>query len=93
MNFNNQAAFFCNIGWVTEQEQTTLRNKRIATASMGRFGGFHLLPLARLDVGKSNIADLDTLDLANFNRQAGASLISIGRHKVKCSPNSPCEAI
>ncbi len=83
MDFNYQDAFSRNIGWVTEQEQAVLREKRIAIAGMGGVGGFHLLTLARLGVGKFNIADLDTFEVANFNRQAGASMASIGRHKAE----------
>jgi molybdopterin/thiamine biosynthesis adenylyltransferase len=81
--FDYSTAFSRNIGWITEQEQATLRNKRIAIAGMGGVGGFHLLTLARLGVGKFNIADLDTFEVANFNRQAGASMLSIGRAKVE----------
>jgi molybdopterin/thiamine biosynthesis adenylyltransferase len=83
MDFNYQTAFSRNIGWVTEQEQSSLRNKRIAIAGMGGVGGFHLLTLARLGVGKFNIADLDTFEVANFNRQAGASMSSLGQAKVE----------
>lgn len=83
MNFDYQTAFSRNIGWITEQEQTILRSKRIAIAGMGGVGGFHLLTLARLGVGKFNIADLDTFEVANFNRQIGASMATIGRHKAE----------
>lgn len=83
MDFNYQTAFSRNIGWITEQEQSILRNKRIAIAGMGGVGGFHLLTLARLGVGKFNIADLDTFEVANFNRQAGASMSSLGQAKVE----------
>jgi molybdopterin/thiamine biosynthesis adenylyltransferase len=82
MNFDYQTAFSRNIGWITEQEQSILRSKRIAIAGMGGVGGFHLLTLARLGVGKFNIADLDTFEVANFNRQAGASMSSLGQPKV-----------
>lgn len=83
MNFDYQTAFSRNIGWITEQEQSNLRSKRIAIAGMGGVGGFHLLTLARLGVGKFNIADLDTFEVANFNRQIGASMATIGRHKAE----------
>jgi molybdopterin/thiamine biosynthesis adenylyltransferase len=83
MNFNYQTAFSRNIGWITEQEQSNLRSKRIAIAGMGGVGGFHLLTLARLGVGKFNIADLDTFEVANFNRQIGASMATVGRHKAE----------
>ena len=42
-----------------------------------------MLTLTRLGVGKFTIADLDVFDLANFNRQAGASLSHVGRTKVE----------
>ena len=70
-HFAYDAAFSRNIGWVTEAEQATLRRKRIAIAGMGGVGGGHLLTLARLGIGAFNIADFDTFDIVNFNRQAG----------------------
>jgi molybdopterin/thiamine biosynthesis adenylyltransferase len=38
--------------------------------------------LVRLGAGAFNLADFDTFNLANFNRQAGASLSSIGKPKL-----------
>ena len=80
--FDYDKAFSRNIGWVTEQEQATLRNKRVAIAGMGGVGGVHLLTLARLGIGKFNIADLDTFGVENFNRQVGASMSSVDQPKV-----------
>ena len=82
MDFDYTAAFSRNIGWVTAAEQQILRNKRVAIAGMGGVGGIHLLTLARLGIGKFNIGDFDTFDLPNFNRQAGASMRSLGQAKV-----------
>lgn len=81
--FDYATAFSRNVGWLTEDEQQSLRARRIAIAGMGGVGGFHLLTLARLGVEKFNIADLDTFELANFNRQAGASMSTLGRPKVE----------
>jgi molybdopterin/thiamine biosynthesis adenylyltransferase len=81
--FEYATAFSRNIGWVTEAEQQELSNKRVAIAGMGGVGGFHLLTLARLGVQRFHIADLDEFELANFNRQAGASMATIGRHKAE----------
>lgn len=81
--FDYSKAFARNIGWVTEGEQAILRRKRIAIAGMGGVGGFHLLALARLGVQKFNIADFDSFELANFNRQAGASMATLGRPKTE----------
>lgn len=80
-SFDYAIAFSRNIGWITEAEQRLLSGKRVAIAGMGGVGGFHLLTLARLGVQHFHIADLDTFELANFNRQAGASLSSIDQHK------------
>lgn len=80
--FNYEEAFSRNIGWVTEAEQHILRGKKIAIAGMGGVGGVHLLTLARLGIGAFNIADLDTFELANFNRQVGATLSTLKQSKV-----------
>lgn len=80
--FDYGGAFARNIGWLTRDEQAILRGKRIAIAGMGGVGGAHLLTLARLGVGGFNIADLDTFDLVNFNRQAGAFVSTLGQPKV-----------
>ncbi|SFU47544.1 ThiF family adenylyltransferase [Nitrosospira multiformis] len=81
--FSYKNAFSRNIGWVTEAEQQALRQKRVAIAGLGGVGGFHLLTLARLGIGAFNIADFDTFDLANFNRQAGATVSTLGQSKLE----------
>lgn len=82
IKFNYEEAFSRNIGWVTEHEQQTLRGKKIAIAGMGGVGGIHLLTLARLGIESFHIADLDEFELANFNRQIGATMNTINRPKV-----------
>jgi molybdopterin/thiamine biosynthesis adenylyltransferase len=79
--FDYGTAFSRNIGWVTEAEQGSLKGKRVAIAGLGGVGGFHLLTLARLGVGKFNISDPDHFELANFNRQGGAAMSTLGRPK------------
>jgi molybdopterin/thiamine biosynthesis adenylyltransferase len=81
-HWDYNTAFSRNIGWVTEAEQQSLKTKRIAIAGMGGVGGGHLLALARLGVGAFNIADFDVFEVANFNRQAGATLSHLDRPKV-----------
>jgi len=80
--FDYDSAFSRNIGWVTEGEQGRLREARVAIAGLGGVGGVHLLTLARLGIGRFSIADFDVFDVVNFNRQAGATLPSLGRPKV-----------
>ncbi len=81
--FDYASAFSRNIGWVTESEQQTLSTKRVAIAGLGGVGGIHLLTLARLGIQHFHIADFDTFDLANFNRQAGALMSTLGKPKTE----------
>ena len=81
--FDYDLAFSRNIGWLTSDEQAVIRSKRIAIAGMGGVGGSHLLTLTRLGVERFNLADFDHFELANFNRQAGASMSTLGKPKVE----------
>lgn len=80
--FDYSQAFSRNLGWVTPAEQQALRDKRVAIAGLGGVGGAALLTLARLGIGKFNIADFDRFELANFNRQSGATVATLGQAKV-----------
>ncbi len=81
--FDYNTAFSRNIGWVTQEEQLALKNKRVAIGGMGGVGGSHLIVLTRLGIGGFNIADLDEFEVANFNRQYGATLSTLGKPKVE----------
>jgi len=81
-DFSYQAAYSRNIGWVTPAEQQKLRQCRVAIAGMGGVGGVHLVTLARLGIGRFHIADLDTFDTPNINRQIGASAATLGQAKI-----------
>lgn len=83
IRFTYETAFARNLGWFTEPEQFALRGKCVAIAGQGGVGGVHLLTLARLGIGAFHIADADTFDLVNFNRQIGATMQTIGRPKVE----------
>jgi sulfur-carrier protein adenylyltransferase/sulfurtransferase len=80
-NFNYTEAFSRNTGWVTAKEQLILKNKTVAIAGMGGVGGFHLLTLCRLGIETFHISDPDQFELVNFNRQAGATISSLGQSK------------
>jgi hypothetical protein len=77
------AAFERNLGWFTEAEQLSLRGKCVAIAGMGGVGGGYLITLARLGVGAFHIADFDRFSTANFNRQMGANIHTVGRPKAE----------
>lgn len=76
-------AFQRNLGLISDEEQETLRNSRVAIAGMGGVGGVHLATLARMGIGKFTIADPDTYEVGNMNRQYGASTRSFGRNKAQ----------
>ncbi|ANE56292.1 ThiF family adenylyltransferase [Methylomonas sp. DH-1] len=80
--FNFELAFSRNIGWITQDEQAQLRGKKIAIAGLGGVGGSHLLTLTRLGIGRFHIADFDKFELANFNRQVGATMSHLNQPKV-----------
>lgn len=79
--FNYYEAFSRNIGWFTEQEQEKLKNTRVAIGGLGGVGGDHAIVCARLGIANFNISDMDTYDFANFNRQAGANIETVGVDK------------
>ena len=81
--FNYEEAFSRNIGWVTEDEQNFLRNAKVAIGGLGGVGGDHAIVLTRLGIGNFHISDLDDYDVANFNRQAGANMTTVGLPKAK----------
>ncbi len=81
--FTYEEAFSRNIGWVTKAEQQQLRNSKVAIGGLGGVGGDHTVLLARLGIGSFNISDLDAYDVGNFNRQAGASMTTLGKPKAE----------
>ncbi|MDP5132468.1 MAG: ThiF family adenylyltransferase, partial [Paraglaciecola sp.] len=81
--FNYYNAFSRNIGWFTEAEQEQLKNTKVAVGGLGGVGGDHSIVCARLGISNFNIADMDTYDYANFNRQAGANIETVGMDKSK----------
>jgi len=81
--FDYDTAFSRNLGWVTAAEQQKLRGTHVAIAGLGGVGGSHACTLARLGIGRFTIADFDHFDIANFNRQTGASMDTIGRPKAQ----------
>ena len=82
-SFSYGEAFSRNIGWVTVEEQHALRDARVAIAGLGGVGGMHLLTLARLGISAFHIADYDSFEVANINRQAGSRVSTLGRPKTE----------
>lgn len=81
--FDYKQAFSRNLGLVSEEEQEILKASTVAIAGMGGVGGDYLVTLARTGIGGFHVADFDHFELANFNRQYGATLSSLGKEKAK----------
>lgn len=76
-------AFRRNIGILTEDEQKKLKNATVGIVGVGGVGGFHLMSLVRLGVGKFHIADMDSYEVANIQRQCGAFMDTLGENKAE----------
>lgn len=83
MAYDYFEAFNRNLGFLSEDEQNRLRQARVAIAGLGGTGGAQVHALSRMGIGKFNLADPDTFELANFNRQSGATMPNLGRTKTE----------
>lgn len=78
-----------NLGWLgdtdeeAERRQTALRDATIGVAGCGGIGGGMIDRLARLGVLHLRIADLDTFEYSNINRQLGAGVTTVGMNKAE----------
>ncbi len=81
--FEYDNAFARNLGLVNVDEQSRLRQTRVGLPGLGGVGGAHLQALARMGIGAFHLADPDTFDVVNMNRQLGASMNTVGRSKAE----------
>ena len=70
-----------NIGFVSEEEQIILKNLRIFVPGVGGMGGTVVACLARVGIENFIIADLDSFEISNLNRQIFSSTLVIGKDK------------
>lgn len=77
-----KGAFARNLGLVSQSEQDRLAECRVAIAGVGGVGGRLATRLAALGIRSFAIADPDTFDVSNINRQEGADFSNVGRLKV-----------
>lgn len=79
--FNYDEAFSRNAGFISLDNQDRLRNACVAIAGLGGTGGAQVNALARMGIGNFSLADPDTFEVVNFNRQANATMQTLGRNK------------
>jgi len=72
-----------NFGFVTEAEQERLRAGHVFVCGTGGMGGACVQSLARAGVGALELADFDTFEVTNLNRQVFCSMDDLGRSKVE----------
>lgn len=83
MRYDYDEAFSRNLGFLSHAEQARLKQARVAVAGLGGTGGAQVHALARMGIGRFNVADPDTFELVNFNRQIGATVPNLGRSKAE----------
>jgi molybdopterin/thiamine biosynthesis adenylyltransferase len=81
--FSAADAFERNLGLITGEEQQKLARSLAVIAGCGGVGGLHVHTLARLGVGRFRVTDFDAFSVANFNRQIGATMETVGKNKAE----------
>jgi molybdopterin/thiamine biosynthesis adenylyltransferase len=81
-NWSYFDAFSRNKGLISDGNQEKLRNAHVAIIGLGGVGGIYATTMARLGVGHFTIADPDVFEIANTNRQQGASSSVYGQSKL-----------
>jgi len=81
--FDFRRAFSRSLGLVSEAELEKLQQMHVAIPGCGGVGGIHAQVLARLGVGRFSIADTDSFELENFNRQFGARIQTLQKLKTQ----------
>lgn len=84
MDKNYRQRFLRSVGIVTEDQLQKIENTRIAVAGLG-LGGSVFINLVRMGFEKFHIADPDTFERTNINRQRMAKELSIGFRKDDCA--------
>lgn len=79
--------FVRNLGVMSEEEINKLQQTTIAIAGCGCIGGFSAELLARMGIGRLILADPDTFDVSNINRQCAATHHTVGLSKVVALQN------
>lgn len=70
-----------NIGTYSKEEQQKLKDSTVLVAGTGGLGAPSAIALARLGIGKLILADIDSYEYSNLNRQLPAGVNDVGRDK------------
>ncbi|MFA5030028.1 MAG: ThiF family adenylyltransferase [Patescibacteria group bacterium] len=83
ISYNYEEIFQRNKGVFSVEQLSKLKKLRVAIAGAGGLGGPAAFFLARLGVRKIKIADPETFEVTNINRQFGSNLNSVGKNKAQ----------
>jgi len=78
----NSEAWSRNLGLLSSEEQLKISQFKVGIPGLGGVGGSHLITLLRTGFNKFHLADFDTFEVANFNRQHGAKISNLGQAKI-----------
>jgi len=81
-----------NLGFVTAAEQTRLREACIFICGTGGMGGAAIQSIIRAGVGRLILADIDSFEVSNLNRQVFCTLAHVDQHKAEATRDQ-CLAI
>lgn len=70
-----------NIGFVSASQQARLRAGTVLVCGTGGMGGACLQALVRVGVGRLILADIDSFEVSNLNRQVFATIDTLGQDK------------
>ena len=70
-----------NLGFLTEEEQGRISDAVVSIAGAGGDGGMLAIGLSRMGVGEIRLADPDSFEIENINRQASCNDQTIGINK------------
>jgi len=79
----NLAQFERNRGFISPEEQRVLYDSVVSIAGTGGDGGELAIGLARMGVAHFRLADPESFEVENINRQSGANYDTIGRNKAE----------
>jgi molybdopterin/thiamine biosynthesis adenylyltransferase len=85
MNFSYAEFVNRNLGFVDAQGQEKLRTATVFVCGTGGMGGAAVLALARAGIGRLILADIDSFEIGNMNRQVFAFMNTVGKHKAEAT--------
>lgn len=88
MTFTYEEFITRNLGFVSAEEQETLRHSRIFMPGTGGMGGAAIACLARAGIEHFIICDPDSFEVSNLNRQIFSSVDRLGRNKAEAAKES-----